>query len=134
MGVSDELVDRLRALLAQGVPRLRAAYLFGSVARGAARFDSDLDFAVDAGAPLDEAARLALVERLARLSGRQVDLVDLCRVGEPLLGQILGTGVRLFGSDESHAALMFRHVMDAADFTPYRERLLAERRRRWIGA
>jgi hypothetical protein len=62
-----------------------------------------------------------------------VDLIDLKRTGEPLLGQILKHGVRLMGSDTDYAALLTRHLFDAADFLPYRNRILAERRRAWIG-
>lgn len=46
-------------------------------------------------------------------------------------------GVRLailFGSQATgHAALLSRHLFDAADFLPYRNRILAERRQAWIG-
>jgi len=46
-------------------------------------------------------------------------------------------GVRLailFGSQATrHATLLSRHLFDAADFLPYRNRILAERRQAWIG-
>ena len=63
-----------------------------------------------------------------------VDLVDLTQAGEPLLGQILTTGVRLMGSDETHARFLTRHLIEQADFLPYRDRILAERRQAWIDA
>ncbi len=112
---------------------MRLAILFGSRATGAARADSDVDVAAQMAAPLSAEERIALIEALAAATGLPVDLVDLKQVGEPLLGQILKNGIRLIGSDEDYAALLTRHLFDAADFLPYRNRILAERRRAWIG-
>lgn len=125
--------SRLRAMLARH-PRIELAILFGSVAQGRARADSDLDLAVSAAdGPLSEHARTSLIAELAETFGRPVDLVDLRVVGEPLLGQILAHGVRLLGGDDAHARLLSRHWLDEADFMPYRRRILAERRQAWIG-
>lgn len=52
---------------------------------------------------------------------------------EPLLGQILTHGRRVVGSDAERAELIRRHLFDVADFLPYVERMLHERRRAWIG-
>lgn len=114
-------------------PRVRQAIVFGSVAAGRARADSDLDLAVDLGRPLAAEDHRSLVARLATLSGRPVDLVDLRTVGEPLLGQILRHGRRLLGSHADFGRLIARHFSDSADFLPLRQRILAERRRAWIG-
>ncbi|MBP3973614.1 type VII toxin-antitoxin system MntA family adenylyltransferase antitoxin [Pseudoxanthomonas spadix] len=114
-------------------PGIRQALVFGSVASGMARADSDLDIAVDAGRPLDAAARIGLIQALAAATGRAVDLIDLRTVGEPLLGQILKHGRRVVGSDAERAELIRRHLFDAEDFLPYVERMLQERRRAWIG-
>lgn len=112
---------------------IRLAILFGSRATGRATAHSDLDLAVRTTAPLEAAEKIALIEKLAEATGMPVDLIDLKRVGEPLLGQILKHGVRLMGSDTDYASLLSRHLFDAADFLPYRNRILAERRRVWIG-
>jgi predicted nucleotidyltransferase len=112
---------------------VRLAILFGSRTTGAARADSDVDVAAQMAAPLSAEERIALIEALAAATGLPVDLVDLKQVGEPLLGQILKNGIRLIGSDADYAALLTRHLFDAADFLPYRNRILAERRRAWIG-
>ncbi len=113
---------------------LELAILFGSLARHAARQHSDVDLGVSSGSPLSAEARIALIDELASATGRPVDLVDLTQAGEPLLGQILTTGVRLTGSDESHARLLTRHLIEQADFLPYRDRILSERRQAWIDA
>ena len=111
-------------------PEIQLAILFGSLATGRARPDSDLDLAVAADHPLDAEATLQLIADLAAAVGRPV---DLSTAGEPLLAQILKTGKRLAGSDERYAALITRHLFDKADFMPYYRRILAERRRAWIG-
>ena len=111
-------------------PEIRLAYVFGSVATGGARADSDLDLAVQADAPLSAETRVTLTEELAEATGRAVDLVDLSTAGEPLLGEIL-RGVRLCGNNSRHAGLLRRHILDTEDFLPYVRRMLAERRRTW---
>ena len=127
-----ELTGTLKGTLAEH-GGIRLAILFGSHATGRATANSDLDLAVRTTAPLEVAEKIALIEKLAEATGMPVDLIDLKRVGEPLLGQILKHGVRLMGSDTDYAALLSRHLFDAADFLPYRNRILAERRRVWIG-
>lgn len=81
--------------------------------------------------PETEASRLRA--ELADAFGRPVDLVDLRVVGEPLLDQILGHGLRLLGDDEALARLLSRHWLEEADFMPYRRRILAQRRQAWTG-
>lgn len=124
-----------RAILAaiDTQPGIRLAIVFGSLAAGRERVDSDLDLAVEAGRRLTTGERLALTTELAKRTGRPVDLVDLYVVGEPLLGQILRHGKRLLGGGTCYADLIRRHLFDQADYLPYRSRILAERRRAWIG-
>lgn len=114
-------------------PGIELAVLFGSVAAGRQRTDSDLDIAVAAKQVLTNDERMALVSALAEHTGRSVDLIDLNGVSEPLLGQIVRHGRRVLGSDTSYGGLISRHVFEQADFMPYRTRLLAERRQAWIG-
>lgn len=127
-----ELLQALRQTLAE-LADIRLAILFGSRATGRATAQSDVDLAVMMAAPMEAADKVALIERLALATGMPIDLIDLKQVGEPLLGQILKHGIRLVGSDTDYATLLSRHLFDAADFLPYRNRILAERRRAWIG-
>lgn len=112
---------------------IRLAILFGSLAKGRATPESDLDLAVLMDAPLSAETKMALIGDLSQAMGRPVDLIDLRVTGESILGQILKYGVRLLGSDTDYAELIKRHLFDEADFMPYRRRILAERRRAWIG-
>src|ERR1035437_3004023 len=123
---------RLRDVLA-GFPTLVLALLFGSVAQGRQRADSDLDIAVAAKRALTVTEKMTLIEALAECTGRPIDLIDLKVVAELLLGQIVRHGRRLLGSDTAYGQLISRHLFEQADFMPYRTRLLAERRAAWIG-
>lgn len=113
--------------------KLTQAILFGSVAKGTAGHDSDLDLAIDIGTVLSMEDKIELIDNLAETFGRPVDLIDLRTVGEPLLGQILRTGKRLLGTNTDFGALVYRHVIDQADFVPYIDRILKERREAWLG-
>lgn len=127
---SQELIENLQALL-QSHSEIQLAILFGSAATDAQRPDSDIDLAVQGSHPLAADEKMLLIEEVANLCGRPVDLIDLRTAGEPLLGEIL-KGRRIIGSTEDHARLMTRHLLDVADFVPLQQRILKERRDRWI--
>ncbi len=114
-------------------PQIALAVIFGSVAAGRQRADSDLDIAITAKRILTVEEKIALVGALAECTGRTIDLIDLNVVSEPLLGQIVRHGRRVLGSDTLYGELISRHLFEQADFMPYRTRLLAERRIAWIG-
>jgi len=123
---------QLREVFAR-FPKVVLAVLFGSVASGFPRAESDLDIAVIADHTLTVEERISLINTLAERTGRPVDLIDLGVASEPLLGQILRHGRRILGSDTLYGELISRHLFEQADFMPYRTRLLAERRMAWIG-
>ena len=125
-------IQQLQAALAK-YPQIKLAIVFGSIARGEARRDSDIDLAVQLPTPLDVEQKMQLIADIAAMTGRPVDLVDLRTVGEPLLGQILKHGQRIRGEAADLAPLMQRHVYAMEDFMPYVERTLEERKRAWIG-
>lgn len=114
-------------------PTLVLALVFGSAAQGRQRADSDLDIAVAANRALTATEKMDIIAALAERTGRPIDLIDLKMVAEPLLGQIVRHGRRLFGSDKAYGQLISRHLFEQADFMPYRSRVLAERRAAWIG-
>jgi predicted nucleotidyltransferase len=125
-----DLINSLHTLL-EAEPGILLAFVFGSVAAGTARPDSDIDVAVLKNHPLSTTENTELIEKIAELTGRPVDLIDLRTVGEPLLGEIF-KGKRIAGSDEQHARLLTRHLLDVADFLPLQQRILKERRDQWI--
>ena len=110
-GLRGELIRRLRERLS-GWPDLRAAWLFGSVARGDADSDSDIDLLIVA----DDLRSPALHERLAKLhadvdtwTGNDLQLVEhssaswrkLVRSKNPLVAQVRLDGIALTGDASS---------------------------------
>ena len=95
---------RLRDFFA-GDPRgAVAVYLFGSVARGEARPDSDIDvgilFAAEPPATLD-APQFAVEAELERFLGRQVQVVALNRASADLVHRVLRDGRLVLDRDRS---------------------------------
>ena len=110
------------------------AIVFGSVAAGTAKPDSDVDVAVLTREPMSAARKQSLLSAIAAATGRSVDLVDLRTAGMHLTGVVLRTGKRVVcRQPRVWADLVARNLIDAADFLPYQEGLLAERRATWIG-
>ena len=129
----SHLIDLLLKETLEQFPQISLAVLFGSAASGRQQPNSDLDIAVAADRPLTANEKIAIIGALAERTGRPVDLVDLNGVAEPLLGQVVRHGRRILGSDTLYGELINRHLIEQADFMPYRTRLLAERRLAWTG-
>ena len=66
------------------------ATVFGSVARGEERFDSDIDVAVSFGKPMSSNRKMTVMAIIAEVSGRSVDLIDLEKAEGLILAQALG--------------------------------------------
>ncbi len=114
-------------------PSVTMAILFGSLAAGRGRPDSDLDLAVSTTAPLTVVARVELIDELAAAVGRPIDLIDLTQAHGPLLQQVLTTGrLILCRNRTEYAELMRRQAYEEADLMPYYRRILATRRQAWI--
>jgi predicted nucleotidyltransferase len=130
--MTDQIEATLTSLL-RAHDGVKAAWVFGSVARSEAAMESDLDVAVLGPEPLTANQKKELIEQLAQESGRPVDLVDLQATHGPIIGQILHDGRQMFCDDTSlYAELLKRWWLDQADWRPYRRRILKERRERWI--
>lgn len=97
--LSNELRTAVLRTLASFQPI--AVYLFGSMATGSARADSDVDLAflpAESVKPLD---CFNAAQELAELLGREVDLVDLSQASTVLAKEVLRTGCLLAESDRS---------------------------------
>ena len=124
------MLSQLTALLSH-YPQIKLAILFGSQATGNARLDSDIDLGLLAQTPLTSDFKLQLMQTIGAEFGRPVDIVDLYHVPEPITGQVF-KGIWLIGSDTTYAELLTRHLLNVADFLPLHQRILTERRNRWI--
>jgi predicted nucleotidyltransferase len=99
-------IENLRQLALEAIrdfePSIEIVYLYGSRATGTSNGESDFDFAVAAGRPLEGRERAALQGRFmdAVDSGGydpEVDLVDMRRIPLTLASQILEYGIVLVG-------------------------------------
>ena len=86
--------DRIHAACRQyGARRIR---VFGSVARGEERPDSDIDFLVDFPPGYDLfGQRMPLAERLAEITGRRLDLIPEQELNHYLRDTVLKEAVEL---------------------------------------
>ena len=124
------MFSQLTALLSR-YPAIKLAVLFGSMVTGNARPDSDVDLGLLAEAPLTTDFKLQLIETIGAEFGRPVDIVDLYYAAEPILGQVFKV-IKLYGDNMTYAKLLTRHLLNAADFLPLHQRILTERRNKWI--
>jgi uncharacterized protein len=120
------LCRRLGAVLAADPGRPICAYLFGSLARGAGRADSDLDIAVlfrtDLPGTLD-GLHLDLADALSESAGRPADLVVLNRAPADLIHRVLRDGILLLDLDPAvRIRFEVRARNDYFDLLPYLRR------------
>ena len=96
MGIEEILGDKreeiLRIAAKHGVTSIR---VFGSVARGEAGPESDVDFLIDAGSDVTPWFPAGFVADLRDLLGRPVDVVETCALRPRLRGPVLEEAVSL---------------------------------------
>jgi len=113
-------------------PRVAAAYLYGSVARGQATPLSDLDVAVVVAPDVPEAERGALQRRLIaalarRLPGRRVDVRLFDELPIAIRGRVLRDGRRVLDRDQVlRVREEVRTRMAYHDFLLFERAVLAE--------
>lgn len=113
------LVDKVREALRERKD-VHVAVLFGSRARGRARLDSDLDVAVQ-GEGLD---LLALAYELSLATRLEVDVVNLNRVGYPLLNAIARDGLIVHQGQPGAGGRWLSHtIAQLATDRPWFERM-----------
>lgn len=133
--LQDPVADRRKiACLLARYPDVKLGILFGSLAKGHATPDSDVDLGVAADRPLDIELKTVLIAELAQLLGRPVDLVDLQTASGVILQQVLVKGTLIYCTDRILYATLIRNMLfNQSDMMPYHDRILAERRKAWIG-
>ena len=125
-------VQRLAAALEKRGD-VRLAYLFGSLARGTARPDSDVDVALSLGRPMTTAEKIDLIGSIGALLGRPVDLIDMETASGAILGTVFQEGIRFIDDVRVRERAIANRANWQTDVAPYVERLRAERRAAWLG-
>ncbi len=88
-------------LLQNELDGVQSIYVFGSQASGDARDDSDIDLAVYTGKMIPNELVWNCKFKIAELTNKEVDLVDLSSVSTVLQFQVISSGVQLFAVDEN---------------------------------
>lgn len=129
---NPSLAQQLTVLLSH-YPVIELAILFGSQADPTRKkhFGSDIDLAIMTTEPISSHFKMELMQAISTELDCPVDIVVVNDAPEPILGEIL-KGQRLLGDNNTYAQLLTRHLLNAADFLPLRQRILKERRDRWI--
>lgn len=89
--------------------------MFGSLARGSARTDSDLDLAVSFGRPMPARLRARIIAIAAESTGRPVDLVDLEIASGPILASAMRGTELVCDSSATRTRLIRRLLRSEGD-------------------
>lgn len=116
-----------------GFSEIQLCIVFGSAASGRAVSGSDLDIAVAADKPLTTKRRLELAEVLSTAANQEIDLIDLMADSGPIIRQALSKGVIVKNLNKSlYAKIISRMLFNQTDMMPYYDRILRERRARFL--
>jgi predicted nucleotidyltransferase len=133
---SEPSLDELLAAVLLAGPPLRFAMLFGSMATGMGTPDSDVDvgiFPADPRLPLQD--ELSLQTELARVCGRDVDLVRLDQAPTLVCWQVVRYGrVIMEATPFAAARFVAASVADYLDFAPAFQRATENFRRALVAA
>lgn len=127
----QEFIKRIKIFL-ENDSAIQQAILFGSYAKGTQTKRSDMDLGIQLKKPMTSKQKLAYLEKIQNCIDVELDLVDLLRVGQPLLSQIMKYGKHLKGSSLQYAELAIKNVNTAQDFMPLIERMMKDRRERLL--
>ncbi|WKN40634.1 type VII toxin-antitoxin system MntA family adenylyltransferase antitoxin [Tunicatimonas pelagia] len=100
MSLNQQITSYLLPLL----PNTWAIYLFGSYAQQQVTAESDIDIAVLGSQQLKPVHRREIIQQLAKLLGREVDLVDLQQASTVVQFQVVSTGERIYCHNENEMA------------------------------
>jgi predicted nucleotidyltransferase len=96
----DKLLMKALNLLVKRINPV-VVYLFGSAARNEMRNDSDVDIAYLSDVKLSQYENFMLAQELADIFNRDVDLINLRESSTVFKAQVVGTGKRIYCSDEN---------------------------------
>ncbi|RLG27622.1 nucleotidyltransferase domain-containing protein [Methanosarcinales archaeon] len=97
--ISRSNIKEQVSFFAQKHKEIIAVYLFGSIATGRNKLDSDIDIAIMVNIKVSGLTRIAWETRLSELTGKDVDLIIFGQSGALLRHQILKYGKLLYEKD-----------------------------------
>lgn len=98
--MGDSIAEEVREILA-GEAGVVATYVFGSVGRGTAGPQSDVDVAILLDRPPEPDTLVRIRRALERGLQREIDLVDLHRAPADLVHRVLRDGILVVEGDRS---------------------------------
>lgn len=101
------IVETIQSILVD----VEAIYLFGSMAQGLSRLDSDIDIAILSAKLLSVNEAMAIKSQLGQRLQRDIDLVDLRNASTEIAFQVITEGLCLFGADKPNVGLFEVSVM-----------------------
>lgn len=94
--MKEIIQHKISTFLQKEVPQLQAIYIFGSIADGNIRSESDVDIAILSASKLTKTSVFKLQSKLELALNKDVDLVDLKESSEVFQAQIISTGKRIY--------------------------------------
>lgn len=127
--MDKELEDKI----AHHLERFDIVIVFGSQVSESARPGSDIDIALAGKQTLSTDEKVSLINSLSKLTGKEIDLIDLNAVSGAILKEVLTKGRFIVARDLNLKAWLIRKMLyNQADMMPYTERILRERRKRFL--
>ena len=112
-----------------------AAYVFGSVAKGNERSESDLDIAIVPQQEFDANAKIKLIADLAQIAERPIDVVNLATANGPILKTALTEGIQLANNDSvQNANAINRMLAYETDLGPMIKAAEQQQVQAWINS
>lgn len=128
--MQDAVKEAIKAFF-EGDDNLRLVFLFGSMAKGTASPDSDVDVAVLFAAPPSSLELVDMRTRLEEHLKRDADLISLNSAGPIIKMQVLKTGIQILGRKGDYEEFFVRTVNEYHDFkriiAPLEEAVLRRR-------
>ncbi|MEA2012424.1 MAG: nucleotidyltransferase domain-containing protein [Verrucomicrobiota bacterium] len=132
MTSSKEIKSSIKQILFK-YPQVTLCFVYGSLVKGNFTVTSDIDIAIGGKEKMDYSFMLKLSSELSLTLGREVDLIDLQIVSGVILKKAVTTDRPLFLKDKQlYAQLIKKMWYNQADMMPYYNRILKERREKFL--